>query len=427
VTHGGDEVSALVLDIGTSTTRAGYAGEDTPRTVFSTTYGYIPKEGAQDPITGVSLTDAQLFLGDKIHTWRAGMQATNPMRESIIGDFSAIPQIISHALVHQMNVNPPDHPVIVTEAPWNTPENRQRMAQIMFEEFKLPAFYIANNAVLSSFAAGKGTSLIIDIGKSMASVIPISDGFVLRKGMSYSALPRHVYSTANRILANPGVPPSSRPLISLIPHQLIATKKPVANNYPPAVTYRDDRQSKTTESWMAWAQAREVEEWLTHCGGILEHGWNDQTAAGRPPRHYEFPTGYNTLFGSERFIPGEMYFKPPIHPDPNLPPSDPIPNLIQRTLDNSEPDIRAALLANVVLTGGGSLMQGMGDRIFNELQKKYPAQKVKLHAPGNPIERRYGGWLGGSIIASLGTFHQLWISAEEWQEHGPNIVMQRCK
>jgi hypothetical protein len=70
---------------------------------------------------------------------------------TIVGDFSAIPQIISHAFVHQMRINPPDHPVIVTEAPWNTPENRQRMAQIMFEEFKVPAFYIANNAVLSSY------------------------------------------------------------------------------------------------------------------------------------------------------------------------------------------------------------------------------------------------------------------------------------
>lgn len=41
--------------------------------------------------------------------------------------------------------------------------------------------------------------------------------------------------------------------------------------------------------------------------------------------------------------------------------------------------------------------------------------QVKIHAPGNPIERKYGGWLGGSILASLGTFHQLWISREEWQ------------
>lgn len=78
---------------------------------------------------------------------------TTPHRPSwmdTVADFTAIPQIISHAFVHQMKVNPPDHPVLVTEAPWNTPENRQRMAQIMFEEFKVPAFYIANNAVLSS-------------------------------------------------------------------------------------------------------------------------------------------------------------------------------------------------------------------------------------------------------------------------------------
>jgi len=72
---------------------------------------------------------------------------------TIVGDFSAISQIISHAFVHQMKIHPPDHPVIVTEAPWNTPENRQRMAQIMFEEFKVPAFYIANNAVLSSYVS----------------------------------------------------------------------------------------------------------------------------------------------------------------------------------------------------------------------------------------------------------------------------------
>ena len=47
--------------------------------------------------------------------------------------------------------------------------------------------------------------------------------------------------------------------------------------------------------------------------------------------------------------------------------------------------------------------------------KSFHWVQVKIHAPGNPTERRYGGWLGGSILASLGTFHQLWISKEEWQ------------
>ena len=70
-------------------------------------------------------------------------------------------------------------------------------------------------------------------------------------------------------------------------------------------------------------------------------------------------------------------------------------------------------MGNVVLAGAGSLFAGLGERLNNELMRNFP--HVKIHAPGNPAERRYGSWLGGSILASLGTFHQLWISKEEWQ------------
>ena len=103
-----------------------------------------------------------------------------------------------------MRCNPSDHPILVTEPTWNTPENRERMAEIMFEEFDVPAFYIANTGVLNAyvlssplfcaskstwyfrFAAGKGTAFVVDVGQSMASVTPVVDGFVLRKGKQCS-------------------------------------------------------------------------------------------------------------------------------------------------------------------------------------------------------------------------------------------------
>jgi hypothetical protein len=81
--------------------------------------------------------------------------------------------------------------------------------------------------------------------------------------------------------------------------------------------------------------------------------------------------------------------------------------------------MRQVLMGNVVLAGGGSLLAGLGERLNNELVRNFP--HVKIHAPGNPTERRYGGWLGGSILASLGTFHQLWISKEEWQVSGIHL------
>ncbi|KAF8164971.1 actin-related protein Arp4p [Crassisporium funariophilum] len=435
VNYGGDEVSALVIDIGTSSLRAGYAGDDTPKAIIPTSYGYHP--ASADPAI---LDDVVMFNENaeeaekpkfaKIHIgqsgpsiWREGMEIGNPLLEGLIQDFNLVKPLVDHALAKVMRCNPSEHPILVTEPTWNTPAHRERMAEIMFEEFNVPAFYIANTGVLNAFAAGKGSALVIDVGQAMASVTPVVDGFVLRKGLAYSALPKLVHAHARHILVSPT---QHRRGIDLLPHQLIANKMPVDPGAMPKYTLRQDRVAGTTESWRVWAETREVDEWVQNMASVLDQGWNDQAAAQRPPRQYEFSTGYNTYFGPERFQVGEQFF---VHSpqlvatNPNLPKN--IPALITEALRACDPELRQVLMGNVVLTGGGSLFSGFADRLSNELSRSFP--HTKIHAPGNPIERRYGGWLGGSILASLGTFHQLWISKEEWQEHGKAIVGQRCK
>ncbi|KAF8707808.1 cytoskeleton organization, partial [Rhizoctonia solani] len=418
-----DEVSALVLDIGTSTTRAGYAGDDIPKAVFPTTFGYTTHYSGDE-----NNKEVRIHLGDEgVSLWRDGMEVGNPLQNGIVYDWTPVPAIINHAINRSLHCDPAEHPVLMTEPAWNTQANRERMAEILFEEFQVPAFYIANNGVLSAFAAGKGTALVIDIGKSVASVVPVSDGFVLRKGIAQSPLPPLAQTTAFTMLSN-GNANVGRPGASLVPHQLIASKQPVEVNMPPSFALRPERQPGTTKTWLSWAENREVEEWINGCVGVLDQGWNDQHAAMRPPRHYEFPTGFSSVFSSERFIPGEVYFTHHhLGGGPQLPPT--LPQLIHACLNATEPDLRPALLNNVVLTGGNSLLPGMADRINNELMRLAGGiqSKLKIHAPGNPSERRFAPWLGGSILASLGTFHQLWISKEEWKEHGPNIVAQRCK
>jgi len=297
------------------------------------------------------------------------------------------------------------------------------MAEIMFEEFQVPAFYIANTGVLNAFAAGKGSALVIDVGETMASITPVVDGFVLRKGLVSSTLPQLVHANAKHILTTHT---AVRRGIDLYPHQLVASKTPVEPHALPRFTLREDRVSGTTESWKKWYEANEVDEWIQSVAGVLDQGWNDQVAASRSPKQYEFPTGYNAYFGPERFAVGEQFFshsRELAATNPNLPKS--IPQLISESLRACDPDLRQVLMGNVVLTGGGSLFAGFSERLSNELGRNFP--HVKIHAPGNSAERRYGGWLGGSILASLGTFHQLWISKEEWQEHGKAIVGQRCK
>jgi actin-related protein 4 len=104
-----------------------------------------------------------------------------------------------------------------------------------------------------------------------------------------------------------------------------------------------------------------------------------------------------------------------------------IPGLVKASLSQVDVDVRPFLLANVVITGAGSLIRGLPDRIQQELSKMYPSARVRIQASGMAVERKFGSWIGGSIVASLGTFHQMWISKKEYEEHGPSIVEKRCK
>ena len=87
-------------------------------------------------------------------------------------------------------------------------------------------------------------------------------------------------------------------------------------------------------------------------------------------------------------------------------------------------DIRKDLYANTVLSGGTTMYPGIADRMQKELTALAPAtMKIKIIAPP---ERKYSVWIGGSILASLSTFQQMWISKQEYDEAGPAIVHRKC-
>lgn len=179
-------MSALVLDIGSSTIRAGYAGDDTPKAIIPTSYGYIEEasENQDTPMETDGETEAKgqngeptsadqkkvkLYIGQNGPSlFRPNMEIRNPMKAglstyipirivslftlnlSLVNDFTPITPLIRNVLEEGLRCNPSEHPILVTEPAWNTPANRERMAEIMFEEFQVPAFYIANTGVLDA-------------------------------------------------------------------------------------------------------------------------------------------------------------------------------------------------------------------------------------------------------------------------------------
>ncbi|KAI5476330.1 actin-related protein Arp4p [Pseudohyphozyma bogoriensis] len=434
VQYGGDEVSALVLDIGSNTTRAGYAGEDCPKTVFPTTFASIPSPDSPTHIHGNS-----------VHLYRPSAIHSSPITDGLITDWDAISRVLEHAFKDRLRLPTlEDYPLLVTEPSWNTKENREKMIEEVFEKWDAPAYYAVDRAVMTAFASGKGSAMVLDVGDELTSVVPIYDGFVLRKAVQKQPAAGALLSDVLLSTLK-----STAPTTPINPHYLVKSKEPVDASAPAKAVLRTERQPNsedpacpTTPSYHKSQEKRVMHEFKETVCEVYNVQWDDAGTAARPSRPFEFPDGYNAYYGTMRMSVPEILFNPsrflpkefstlplpsslstiPSHPYSSL---QPINRLFSNSLVQIDPDLHATLMANVVVTGGTTLMPGFVDRLNVELGAMAGGMKLKIHAPSSPAERMYSSWLGGSILASLGTFHQLWIGKDEYKEMGAARLVKK--
>ncbi|KAK9466225.1 actin family [Lipomyces arxii] len=405
--YGGDEISALVVNPGSSWTRFGYAGEDTPKAVIPSYYGKVGDD---------------IFVGDNdLHSPRPGMEILSPMSDGCVDDWDHTVKIWDYALSKRLYSDPKEHPLLITERSWNPAKARERTAEVAFEEMGVPAFYLAKESVCSAFACGKPTALVVDVGSAVASVTPVIDGLVLKKATFHSNIAGdHISAHINALFKSEG--------ITVTPHFMISKKVPVEPGQPAQVTLKSFEG--LTSSFIEFEKERVLNEFKESTSGVLEFPYNEVVAHTRPGRPFEFPDGYNLSFGAERYSTTEALFQPQAYPIPETTAdatAQGIAELISLSVNACDVDARANLVNNIVLIGGTSLLQGFTERINTELSQAFPGMKIRIQAPGNASERKYSGWIGGSILASLGTFHQMWVGKKEYEEVGAVIVEKRCK
>ncbi|KAG6053269.1 NuA4 histone acetyltransferase subunit [Claviceps sp. LM77 group G4] len=453
--YGGDEVSALVLDPGYCETRAGFAGEDVPKSILSSFYGHITSEPQRD------------VFGQDCIIPRPDFEVRNYMnRDSAVQDWDAASKMWEYMLVNRLQPEPkPTHPaqnglnddvtqhdvdgdvamedveaeekslqenpLLMTEAPWNTVKSREKAVEVVMENWGCPAFWLSRTPVLAAFGAGKATALVVDVGGANTAVTAIHDGLILKRSIQRSPVGGLWLSSQIRSMWE-----TSDPRVSLTPTFMVENKTPV-DALAPAQARLRKFPFPIHESYRAYEDERVLTEFKESVveiwrgpGKYSLPGIEDYIKT-QPGRVFEMPDGYNQMWREQRFKVTEGMWDEtagyPIAESARLTKAQTIPELIRASISGVDVDLRGALLANVVVTGSTSLINGFNDRLNSELSAMYPGLKVKLHSAGLTTERRYGAWIGGSILASLGTFHQMWISRQEYEENGANIVEKRCK
>jgi actin-like protein 6A len=174
------EIMAVVADVGSANAKFGFAGEDSPNVVCHSTVG----------VEVDSESDAnKYFVGMERLQANKGIELRNPFKDGLATDTDITQALWDHAYeTLSLNGKEAEHPVVLSEPSDNVQASREKTAEIMFEHFKVPAFFICKTAVLSCFANGRTTGLVVDMGGGSTSAVPVHDGHVLQNSIQRSSV-----------------------------------------------------------------------------------------------------------------------------------------------------------------------------------------------------------------------------------------------
>ncbi|KAL3801623.1 hypothetical protein HJC23_013128 [Cyclotella cryptica] len=485
----GDETGAYVGDVGSHTARFGYGGEDCPKVVlpsavyrhYGGTVDYnnddegsrVKKRKAAKYSAPVSLLNAppdDCFTENEV--------GFIPIYNSMNSNAKSSPDVDTEALAalwecsyqslavrdrkkhtvgprHDPNdtiEGPIDHPLLASIDPHRGEKHHASILEMFFESLSAPAAYLAPSATLSAFSFGRPTALVVDVGHSSARVTPVMDGYTLKfgsvqsqRGGDWLARVQEKVLACNDLWGDAPCPCPD----GVMPRYMLRNKDDnlLKLKILKESSFHDMSVHQVMYEMMTGSHVLPLEEEESSLPAPFSDNDSDDSNAVEDEEvdedepMYVLPDGTRldlglTKTGKDlRRLP-ELFFSESLptflqtdtntNSDENIT-TQPLHQLVQHSLSQIlDADIRKELISNIILTGSSSLFTGMDKRLSSELSRILPSMyKNKVISSKNSVENRYSAWIGGSILSSLGSFQQMWLSRREYDECGSFLGLQK--
>jgi centractin len=331
--------------------------------------------------------EGEHFVGKRASELRGLLSLRHPMQHGIVNDWADQERVWQHCY-GELRAQAKEHPLLITEAPLNPRAQRERAAELLFEAFGVPALFVSQQAILSLYASGRTTGLVLDCGAGTSSATPVFEGFALPHAIERVDLAgRDVTLHLQRLLRRAGYTFRTSAELEVV------------------------RDVKESLCFVALDAAKAESSGASSAAAAVAAGGAD---AARP-QQYRLPDGQLIELGAERFRAPEILFRPSLVGDESHGVADCVASAVRR----ADLELRRPLWGNIVLSGGTTLLPGFGERLLHELKALGGDVKINISAPK---ERRFSTWMGGSILATLGTFKQMWVLRKEYEDEGSSVV-----
>ncbi|KAK6909511.1 actin binding protein [Kwoniella mangroviensis CBS 10435] len=373
----------LVVDNGTGFVKCGYAGSNFPEYVFPSVVGR-PILRAEERLGTSQIKD--IMVGDEASEFRSFLQVSQPMEHGIVKNWEDMGHLWDYTFQEKLQIDPRGRKVLLTEPPMNPKVNRHKMAEVMFEQYGFGGIYVAIQAVLTLYAQGLQTGVVVDSGDGVTHIVPVYDGF---------ALP---HLTRRLDVAGRDV---TRYLIKLL-------------------LMRGYAFERTAD----FETVRGIKEALCFTSYDLESDKKLGEETTVLVENYTLPDGRVIKVGSERYEAPECMFQPHLV-DVEQPG---VAELLFQTIQQAAVDTRSELYKHIVLSGGSSMYPGFPSRLEKEMKQLYLTRvlggdasrlsnfKIRIE---DPPRRKHMVFLGGAVLADIMKDKEaFWVTKEEWDEQG---------